>query len=504
MPFWDPYTGFSNRRQTPKRNPGGIDTDKLTQWRVVSERPLPVSDSQTGGEIIFDLEPRSVCDVSEQKAQPSGEIRACIVDPVWKGWITLRSARGDSLCEPVEVDGTVPTIASSAASPPPPPPRTEQLTMAALEQLQFEYLADDVDIEPEMQLWTAEEARLCFETGGATRPPPPPPAPPEVEDEAPAAEEAASAGPVPMTDRQKQARDAGQWTKGMMVLLQGLSAEAELNGRSGVIAIWDAERARYDVRLANRVVRAKPAHLAIHPLQKQREANEQSRGDEVVFMTEDAKVARAGTYAVKLDPQFWYDQALERVFDSANEFEVLELPVEFTEDFTRIRKQYRKISLSVHPDKNKHPQADAAFRKVYGAFETLSDPASQRRLLFELGLNLATTEAEKRMYEKAGAEDDDDLTFQWWWEATVPDVEKAAEEAEGAEMDMYAASWVSDGLGDDVKDVRWIGIRKAFGLHGKGRAIFIDCREHADCTAGIIPGAWHVPMNAVMRYGISK
>ena len=43
-------------------------------------------------------------------------------------------------------------------------------------------------------------------------------------------------------------------------------------------------------------------------------------------------------------------------------------------------------------DKNKHPQADAAFRKVYGAFETLSDPLSQRRLLFELGFNMATTE----------------------------------------------------------------------------------------------------------------
>lgn len=197
-----------------------------------------------------------------------------------------------------------------------------------------------------------------------------------------------------------------------------------------------------------------------------------------------------------------YDQALERVFDAANEFEVLELPVELTEDFSRIRKQYRKISLAVHPDKNKHPQADAAFRKVYGAFETLSDPASQRRLLFTLGLNLAATDAEKKLYERAGAEDDDDLLFQWWWEATVPDVEKAAEEAEGAEMDLYAASWVSDGLGDDVKDVRWMGIRKAQQLHERDRAIFIDCREHGDYGAGMIPGAWHVPMAAVQRYGI--
>ena len=27
---------------------------------------------------------------------------------------------------------------------------------------------------------------------------------------------------------------------------------------------------------------------------------------------------------MKLDPQFWYDEALKRVFDAANEFEVLE------------------------------------------------------------------------------------------------------------------------------------------------------------------------------------
>ena len=181
---------------------------------------------------------------------------------------------------------------------------------------------------------------------------------------------------------------------------------------------------------------------------------------------------------------------------------MLELPVEFTEDFTRIRKQYRKISLHVHPDKNKHPQADAAFRKVYGAFETLSDPQQQRRLLFELGLSFATTEKEKAAYEKAGAEDEDDVMFQWWWEASVPDVEKAAEEAEGADMDHYAASWVSDGLGDDVKDVRWIGINKAMGLHKKERIIFIDCRERNDYAGGGIPGAWHVPMSAVMRYGI--
>ena len=74
----------------------------------------------------------------------------------------------------------------------------------------------------------------------------------------------------------------------------------------------------------------------------------------------------------------------------------------------------------------------------------------------------------------------------------MPDVEKAAEEAEGADMDSYAASWVSDGLGGDVNDVRWMGIKKAMDLHKRERVIFIDCRERQDYAHGGIPGAWHV------------
>ena len=90
--------------------------------------------------------------------------------------------------------------------------------------------------------------------------------------------------------------------------------------------------------------------------------------------------------------------------------QVLELPVEWCEDAVLIKKQYRKISLSVHPDKNSHPQADAAFRKVYGAFETLSDPGAQRKLLFTLSLGGAS-DAEKARFESEGAEDDDDSLF---------------------------------------------------------------------------------------------
>ena len=356
---------YGQRRSAPRGNRSGINERSITKWRVVCERPLPVSADEEGRDLIYDLEPQTRCDVTEQRLAPSGELRGMIVDPVWKGWITLKTASGDSLCAPLE-DGSGTSnsgaIAASAAAPA-LAPASEPLTWTQLLDLQADCCADDVEILDEMRHWSEDEARRCFETGGMDRPPARAPSidvtaseaggdhgDPHTGEGAPAAATATGGVEVEMSERQRAARDAGEWAKGTMILLRGLSSESELNGRSGVIAAWDGERGRYDVRLANRVVRALPANLGYHPLQRQRDANHAAgRGDEVVFMTEDAKVARAGTYAVKLDPQFWYDQALERVFDAKNEFEVLELPVEFTEDFTRIRKAYRKISLSVHP-----------------------------------------------------------------------------------------------------------------------------------------------------------
>ena len=65
-------------------------------------------------------------------------------------------------------------------------------------------------------------------------------------------------------------------------------------------------------------------------------------------------------------------------------------------------------------------------------------------------------------------------------------------------MDSWAADWISDGLGGDVNDVKWIGLTKARALHDADGAIWIDVREHEDRRGkGTIPGAWSVPMQAV-------
>ncbi|KAL8263677.1 hypothetical protein R6Q59_021807 [Mikania micrantha] len=44
-----------------------------------------------------------------------------------------------------------------------------------------------------------------------------------------------------------------------------------------------------------------------------------------------------------------------------------------------VKKAYRKLSLKVHPDKNKAPGSEEAFKKVSKAFKCLSDDNSRRQ-----------------------------------------------------------------------------------------------------------------------------
>ncbi|KAL2341771.1 hypothetical protein Fmac_009711 [Flemingia macrophylla] len=54
------------------------------------------------------------------------------------------------------------------------------------------------------------------------------------------------------------------------------------------------------------------------------------------------------------------------------------LGLEKSSSVEEIRKAYRKLSLKVHPDKNKAPGSEDAFKKVSKAFKCLSDDASRR------------------------------------------------------------------------------------------------------------------------------
>lgn len=301
--FWGRSSPRASARQKPRF--------ESSKWRVVCTEPLPVSaEADSSSAKIGDLEPNSKCDVVHKEVQTDrfGNTRAMIIDPVWKGWVTLRTDVGDSNLEHLEGadDGaeSLVRLTASAASALIAAPAVAQTTPERIRDLQFEAMADDIDCDfEEMVLWSEDEVSTFFLSGGATTPPlrkkQPAASTLDISDAAegggaaPAAamdaeEHAAPPKDVEMSAGQRKLRDAGEWPKGMMVLLSGLTSMRELNGRSGVVQSFDVERGRYDVRMANRVVRAKPAQLSVHPLQKQKD--EAGRGDEVVFLTEDAMV----------------------------------------------------------------------------------------------------------------------------------------------------------------------------------------------------------------------
>ncbi|CAE7949248.1 Senp7 [Symbiodinium sp. KB8] len=279
------------------------------------------------------------------------------------------------------------------------------------------------------------------------------------------------------------------------------------NGKNGAIMGFDPATGRYSVKVVilsdksvglqaegATLLLLKEDNIELHPDQIERD--QVGNGDEIVLL--GAGEAKRKLYEVRLDPQYWYDKAIERVLESRNDFEVLDLPPQLITDLSILKKAYRKISLSVHPDKNKHPQSADAFRKVYGAFETLMDTRQQRRLLWILG-KLTPDMEEKVLFD----EEEEDELFQWWWEATVPEIEKQVAEFEGQQFDDYGAMWISDGLGGDVEEVKWIGLETAKRLHkDEEGVIFIDVRDRRDFAAGHIADAFCTPLPEIIDYGL--
>uniref|UniRef100_A0A2C9UBM1 J domain-containing protein n=1 Tax=Manihot esculenta TaxID=3983 RepID=A0A2C9UBM1_MANES len=62
---------------------------------------------------------------------------------------------------------------------------------------------------------------------------------------------------------------------------------------------------------------------------------------------------------------------------------MLIMQVEEDADIKLIRKRYHKLALQLHPDKNKHPKAEIAFKLVLQAYSCLSDNAKRRAFNLE-------------------------------------------------------------------------------------------------------------------------
>ncbi|KAJ7328189.1 Cleavage inducing molecular chaperone [Desmophyllum pertusum] len=81
-------------------------------------------------------------------------------------------------------------------------------------------------------------------------------------------------------------------------------------------------------------------------------------------------------------------------------YSVLGVPRDATDD--DIRKQYRKLAVLIHPDKNTHPQADEAFKTLANAFDILSDPEKRANYDAEAAWKRQAEEREEQ-FGRAGS-----------------------------------------------------------------------------------------------------
>jgi len=82
-------------------------------------------------------------------------------------------------------------------------------------------------------------------------------------------------------------------------------------------------------------------------------------------------------------------EAVIRVQKCATYYEVLRVEkTKFSQ--TVVKKQYRKLAVMLHPDKNKAPGADEAFKKLGKAYGVLSDP-EQKKIYDASGGNIQSS-----------------------------------------------------------------------------------------------------------------
>jgi len=297
------------------------------------------------------------------------------------------------------------------------------------------------------------------------------------------------------------------------VIIRDVKSEPEINGKLG--EIMGFENGMYSVKVMNyyngsyvpgagdnkgkHMKTLSPEQIELHPDQVEKDRQAAEEGAVVLLGGDEAeRAAREALYGLRLDPQHYYDKAVERILSARNEFQVLDLaPKWYGKDLTPVKRAYRKISVSIHPDKNKHPQAPDCFRKVYGAFETLMDKKQQWRILFVLG---KLGEDEVDLYELEAEEDE---RFEWWLDANIPEIEKQAAEIEGGEFEEIGEKWISDGTGGNVDEVKWMGMAEGVRLHEEDKAIFIDCRERFEFDIEHIDGAFNIPMREFVDFGLA-
>jgi len=266
---------------------------------------------------------------------------------------------------------------------------------------------------------------------------------------------------------------------GEEVKIQGIKAKPELNGLMGTLIAFDAEKGRWQVQLPDGEKKLFKEDNLLH----------------VPKAPPPEEKKRKPIPTKALTPE----EAVAWINDSIDEFEALMLPLKLEEDLGKIRKQYRLMSLLVHPDKNKHPDAEAAFKKMFGAMETLSDPMTQRTAL---------RKAKRKAREADFPEIDPDDNSPWWAEASVDEMEKKFREMEKQyeTMGFFGMDKRARDRATGVdEDLLWISVEAAKDLFDKDLALFVDSRNTTDYDVSHVEGAKCLPGHTMEQlYNIER
>lgn len=90
------------------------------------------------------------------------------------------------------------------------------------------------------------------------------------------------------------------------------------------------------------------------------------------------------------------ESAVSKILKARDFYDILGLVKDCSVD--DIKKAYRKLALKFHPDKNKAPKADEAFKKIGNAFTILSDQSKRRQ--YDLHGHESVTNNHRRHYHE--------------------------------------------------------------------------------------------------------
>jgi len=69
-------------------------------------------------------------------------------------------------------------------------------------------------------------------------------------------------------------------------------------------------------------------------------------------------------------------EAIDRLLQNHNYYKILGVTDDATEE--NLKRQYKKLALQFHPDKNRAPRADEAFKAISNAYQILSEPSKRQ------------------------------------------------------------------------------------------------------------------------------